>query len=479
MYKVTIGLEVHCELKTISKVFSTAPNTYSETPNINIEALDLAFPGTMPVVNEKAVTLALKTALALNCKTTSLVIFDRKNYFYPDLAKGYQITQATIPMGKDGFLIVNVNGKDKKVYIKQLHLEEDTASLDHYDDYSLLDYNRSGIPLIEVVSEPCLHSSDETIAFLEALRSVFLYCEVSEAKSDKGQMRCDVNISLNKKDSAKLGVKVELKNINSFNNVKEAIEYEIKRQQTLLNKGKKVVMETRRFDSDTRKTYSMRTKALAVDYKHFIDPNLPIIKLDNNLKETLKKSIPKLQHERILLYMNEYQLSRYDATILVKYKEVADFFEEAITYYKDYKEIANWVNGLILSHLNKYQLTINELFLKPKMLVELIKEVAQKKISLKQAKEVLYQSLDECKSPLDLIKQANISQISDDDELRSLMVEVLTTNQEAVSKYISSRRGNMLDFFVGQIMKKTKGKADPVITYRILKEELAKIIKNK
>lgn len=479
MYKVTIGLEVHCELKTISKVFSTAPNTYSETPNINIEALDLAFPGTMPVVNEKAVTLALKTALALNCKTTSLVIFDRKNYFYPDLAKGYQITQATSPMGKDGFLIVNVNGKDKKVYIKQLHLEEDTASLDHYDDYSLLDYNRSGIPLIEVVSEPCLHSSDETIAFLEALRSVFLYCEVSEAKSDKGQMRCDVNISLNKKDSAKLGVKVELKNINSFNNVKEAIEYEIKRQQTLLNKGKKVVMETRRFDSDTRKTYSMRTKALAVDYKHFIDPNLPIIKLDNNLKETLKKSIPKLQHERILLYMNEYQLSRYDATILVKYKEVADFFEEAITYYKDYKEIANWVNGLILSHLNKYQLTINELFLKPKMLVELIKEVAQKKISLKQAKEVLYQSLDECKSPLDLIKQANISQISDDDELRSLMVEVLTTNQEAVSKYISSRRDNMLDFFVGQIMKKTKGKADPVITYRILKEELAKIIKNK
>ena len=475
MYKVTIGLEVHCELNTISKVFSTAPNTYSETPNINIEALDLAFPGTLPVINEKAVLLALKTALALNCKTPDRVIFDRKNYFYPDLPKGYQITQVTDPMGKDGYLMINVDGRDKKVSIKQLHLEEDTASLDHYDDYSLLDYNRSGIPLIEVVSEPCLHSSDETIAFLEALRSVFLYCKVSEVKSDKGQMRCDVNISLNKKDSSKLGVKVELKNINSFNNVKEAIEYEIKRQQSLLDNNKPIIMETRRFDSETMKTYSMRTKKEAVDYKYFIDPNLPIIKLDNKLKETLKKSIPKLQYERILLYMKDYQLSRYDATILAKYKEVADFFEEAITYDNDYKEVANWVNGVILSHLNKYQLTIDQIFLKPKMLIELIKLVNQQKISQKQAKEVLYQSLDECKSPIDIIKQTNLSQLSNEEEIRKLIFDVLEANPDAVSKYISSRRDNMLDFFVGQIMKITKGKANPVITFRILKEEINKI----
>ncbi|MFA7514842.1 MAG: Asp-tRNA(Asn)/Glu-tRNA(Gln) amidotransferase subunit GatB, partial [Bacilli bacterium] len=428
MYKVVIGLEVHCELKTKSKVFSSAPNTYDVTPNINVSPVDVAFPGVMPVTNKGAVELALKTALALNCDIADELIFDRKNYFYPDLPKGYQITQNTKPLGVNGILIINVDGHDKTVNIKQLHLEEDTASLDHFDNYSLLDYNRAGIPLIEIVTEPCLNSSREAVLFLEALRSVFLYCDVSEAKSDKGQMRCDVNISITKSEAETLGTKVELKNINSFNNVKDAIEYEVKRQTELLKSGKKVLMETRRFDDDKRKTYSMRTKVEATDYKYFIDPNLPAFPIASSWLTTIKKTIPMLQYERINKYMNEYELSRYDATILVKDKKVADFFENTLKYSNNYKTIVNWVNGIILSHLNKYELTMDDLYITPLMLIELINQVDSKVISNKQGKEVLYQALEKKQSPIDIIKTLDIKQIQDDSYIKEVVTEVLTEN---------------------------------------------------
>ncbi|MDD2489722.1 MAG: Asp-tRNA(Asn)/Glu-tRNA(Gln) amidotransferase subunit GatB [Bacilli bacterium] len=474
MYKVVIGLEVHCELKTKAKVFSMGPNIYSEEPNINVATIDLGFPGVLPVVNKTAVEYAIKTALALNCTIPNELVFDRKNYFYPDLPKGYQITQFNKTIGSNGVLIINVDGEDKKVFIKEMHLEEDTASLDHYGSYSLLNYNRAGVPLIEVVTEPCLHNSEEVVTFLEALRSIFLYCDVSEAKSDKGQMRCDVNISLMKDDSKELGTKVELKNINSFNNVKDAIEYEIKRQAEMLDNGEKVIMETRRFDDNKRKTYTMREKVEAVDYKYFMEPNIPIIKIKKDWVNEIKTTIPMLQYERIQLYMNEYGLSRYDATILVKDKEVADFFEKAITYDDDYKKITNWINGVVLGHINKYGLRINEIFITPKMLVELIKLVEDKTISIKQGKEVFYQALQEKKEPIDIVKSANMSQIQDEDYLLKIALEVINENKEVVTEYLNGR-DNVLDYLVGQVMKKTKGKANPAKASEILKTEIKKL----
>ena len=305
MYKVVIGLEVHCELKTVSKNFSGSRNEYSSLPNSNVATVDLGFPGVLPVANKEAVKKALKMALALNCETPDVITFDRKNYFYPDLPKGYQITQMHKPVGINGYVMINVDGEDKKVLIHDTHLEEDTASLDHFGNYSLIDYNRSGIPLLETVTEPCLHSAKEAIAFLETLRSMFLYCDTSEARSDKGQMRCDVNISLMKEDATELGTKVEMKNINSFNNVKEAIEYEIKRQTEVLESGGKVIQETRRYDDEDKKTYSMRQKVDAIDYKYFVEPNIPPVKVTSEWLEEIRNEIPMLQYERINLYMNE------------------------------------------------------------------------------------------------------------------------------------------------------------------------------
>ena len=326
MYKVVIGLEVHCELKTKSKNFSGAKNDYSSIPNSNIAPVDLGFPGILPVVNKEAVKKALKMAIALNCKTPDEIIFDRKNYFYPDLPKGYQITQMHKPVGVDGYVMINVDGVDKKVLIHDTHLEEDTASLDHFGTYSLIDYNRSGIPLLETVTEPCLNSAKEAIAFLETLRSMFLYCDTSEARSDKGQMRCDVNISLMDENATELGTKVEMKNINSFNNVEKAIMYEIQRQTEILNSGGKIIQETRRYSDEDNCTYSMRSKVDAIDYKYFIEPNIAPVKVTDEFINEIKETIPMLQYDRINLYMTKYMLSRYDSTILVKEKGVSDYF---------------------------------------------------------------------------------------------------------------------------------------------------------
>lgn len=266
MYKVVIGLEVHCELETESKNFSTAKNTFSENHNENVMPVDLGLPGILPVLNKEATRKSLKMAMALNCTNPDEVIFDRKNYFYPDLPKGYQITQVTKPMGINGYVDFLVNGEEKRALIHQIHLEEDTASLEHFSKFSLLDYNRAGIPLIEIVTEPCLSNADEAVAFLETVRQMILYCEVSEADSKKGQMRCDVNVSLMKEDAIKLGTKVEMKNINAFSTVRSSIEYEIKRQTALLENGEKVLQETRRYSEEDSKTYAMREKVDAVDY---------------------------------------------------------------------------------------------------------------------------------------------------------------------------------------------------------------------
>lgn len=471
MRKVVIGLEVHCELKTVTKNFSASKNEYTSIPNIHVTPVDLGLPGILPVVNMEAVKKALKTAMALNCTNPDEVLFDRKNYYYPDLPKGYQITQVTKPMGKNGYLKIVMPDYEKDILIHQLHLEEDTASLDHYPAYSLIDYNRSGIPLIEIVTEPCISNALEAVKFLETLRDVFIYCEVSEADSKKGQMRCDVNISLT--DSDKLGTKVEMKNINSFSSVKAAIEYEIKRQNEVLDKGEKVIQETRRFDEETMKTYSMREKVDAVDYKYFIEPNMPPVKLTKEFLDDIRKEIPKLQYERYHQYTNEYELSEYDSNVLVKDKDIADYFEELISYGIKPKEACSWVTTVILGSLNKLNTDLEGLFITSKMLSEVIKLTLDNKISVGNAKKVLYRAMDEKVDPIKIIEKEHLRQIDDESVLVKLVNEALDEHEDIVLQFKEGKE-YVTNYFVGQVMKKTKGQASPVKTLEIIKEEIKK-----
>ena len=470
MYKVTIGLEVHCEVKTNSKNFSSARNTYSEYPNENVDTIDIGLPGILPVANKEAFRKSLMMALALNCKTPDIVMFDRKNYYYPDLPKGYQITQMEKPVGVDGYVMINVNGEDKKIGIHDIHLEEDTASMEHFSDYSLIDYNRAGVPLLETVTTPSIHYADEAIAFLETLKGIFLYTGVSEARTDRGQMRVDVNISLSKDDT--LGTRTEMKNINSFNNVRLAIETEIKRQTEVLENGGIILQETRRFDEEKMETFPMRSKVDAVDYKYYIEPNIPPIKIDDSWIEEIKKEIPMLQFDRVEKYMNEYNLSRYDSEIIVKDKSVSDYFEETIELGCNPKSSANWITSVILGHLNKNDLKINDIYLTPKMLVELINMVDSGKISSKQSKQVFTKCLEENKVPSKVVKELGMTQITDDKTIRDIVVKVLDEHPDLIEDH---RKGkNTFDFFVGQVMKATRGQANPGITASIIREEIEK-----
>ncbi len=471
MYKVVIGLEVHCELDTVSKNFSAAPNKFSEYPNENVATVDLGLPGILPVANKEACRKALLTALALHCKAPDEVIFDRKNYFYPDLPKGYQITQNTKPMGINGYLDIMVNGKMKRVDIHDLHLEEDTASLEHFPKYSLIDYNRSGVPLIEIVTEPCMESADEAVQFLEDLRDVFLFLGVSEAKSNYGQMRCDVNISLMEENATKLGTKVEMKNINAFNNVRAAIEYEIKRQSEVLSSGGKVVQETRRIAEDG-KTYSMREKVDALDYKYFIEPNIPSTPLTEEYIEKLRSSLPELKLDRYLKYIEKYNMSDYDAGVLSKERPISDYFEEVLSYGSDVELSVNFVTTTVLGTLNKLEISLEDFFITPKMLSEVITLVRDGKISLDHARKILYQAIDEKVDPNELIKKQNLHQINDEGELLKLITEIMDDNLEIVRQYVEDGNRSAVNFFIGQTMKRSNRQANPNKSMEIIKEEL-------
>lgn len=472
-YDVTIGLEVHCQVKTNTKMFSPSLNNYEEFANGNITEIDLAFPGVLPLVNYEAVKKSVKMALALNCNVPEKMYFDRKNYYYPDLPKGYQITQMHDPVGTNGYINIFVGDEIKRIGIHDIHLEEDTASLDHYDNYSLIDYNRAGVPLLETVTEPCIHSGDEALAFLDALRKIFIYCDISEARTDRGQMRCDVNISLAPKGSKEFGTKVEMKNINSFANVKAAIEYEIKRQTEALNNGEKILQETRRYDDVENKTYRMREKVEGVDYKYFVEPNIPPYNLKKEFVDEIRKTIPMLQFERINKYMQEYGVSRYDATVIVKDREVAEYFEECIKLGINHKTCANWITSIILAYLNKTETTIEDLYLTPEMLKEIVKLIEEGKISSKQAKEVFYKVVEERKEPSKIIDELGIKQTSDDGAIRDIVVGILDSNAKLIEEY-KGGRSNVLDFFVGQVMKATRGQANPMMTTTIIKEEIDK-----
>ena len=483
MYKVLIGLEMHCEIsKTNTKVFSSARNSFDSMPNSNIRPLDMAFPGTLPVVNKEAVKKALMASIILGCKQPEYLYFERKNYYYPDLPKGYQITQETkpAPVGIYGSLKYECNGEFKTIRINNIHLEEDSGRLDHYNDYSLIDYNRAGIPLLELVTEPDFRTSEEAVSFLETMRSIYQYADISEADSKKGQIRCDVNISimdenLDENDPSNWGTKVEIKNVNSFGGVRNAIEYEIKRQIELKENGTYDEMEqqTRRWDEESGTTIYMRSKVDAIDYKYFVEPNIPKFKISNEWLEEIKKSIPVLAVERKEKYINEYGLSNYDASILVKEKALADYFEECISYDVNPKDAANWITSVILGFTNKFELNINDIFVNPNMLADLIKLVNNKTISSKQAKEVLYEALTEAKTPVDLVKEKGLKQIGSEDEILNVVKEVLSEHPEAIDDYKSGHT-NIADFLVGQVMKKTRGQANPAMARSMMLDQLQK-----
>lgn len=471
-YKAVIGLEMHCELKSNSKVFSSAKNSYSKTPNENVRPVDMAFPGTLPVVNKKSVRDALMMAMVLNCQTPEYMFFDRKNYYYPDLPKGYQITQMTSPVGINGHIEIECDGKMIPVDIHDIHLEEDAASLDHLYDTSLIDYNRAGVPLLELVTEPCLHSAKEAVAFLEHMRSTYKYCDVSEADSKKGQIRCDVNVSIMDEDATEFGTRVEVKNINSFGGVHDAIQYEIKRQSKLKDEGRydEVTQETRRWDEESMSTIRMRSKEDAIDYKYFVDPNLPKFKISKEWLEEIKQDIPMLSLERKAMYIEKYGLSEYDASVIVKEKEIANYFEECLALGIDAKTASNWITVNIVGELNREEIELKDFYITPTYLKQIIDPLTKGTISSKQAKEIFFKSLEEKKEPQTYIS-SDMAQISDENELTKIIKEILDNNPSQIEQY-KSGKDNLFDYFVGQVMKNTRGKANPVLTKDILKKEL-------
>ena len=481
-YIAMIGLEMHCEVsETKSKVFSSAENSYKKTPNVNIRPLDMGFPGTLPVVNKEAVRMALMTSMILGCKQPEYMYIERKNYYYPDMPKNFQITQETkpIPVGIYGKLDYECNGEMKSVRINNFHLEEDAASQDHYSTYSTIDYNRAGVPLLELVTEPDFRSADEAVAFLETMRSIYQYAGISEADSKKGQIRCDVNVSIMEADKdindpKNWGTKVETKNVNSFSGVRDTINYEIKRQIEAKEDGTYDEMEqqTRRWDEESMTTIYMRSKVDAIDYRYFVEPNIPKYKLSKEWLDEIRKSIPRLALERKHEYINNYGLSDYDATILVKEKAVSDFFEEVIKLGSDPKIASNWVTSVILGHMNKNDLKISDLYITPNMLHDLIKMVDEGKISSKQSKEIFYKVLSDKKEPKVLVEELGMKQIGDDNTIRELVCKVLDEHLDLIEEHRKGR--NVFDFFVGQVMKATRGQANPSMTAQIIREEIEK-----
>ena len=463
-YKAVIGLEFHCEMKSNTKVFSNARNSFSKVANENVAPVDMAFPGTLPVVNKTCVKKALMMSMILNCKQPEYMEFDRKNYYYPDLPKGYQLTQFFNPVGVDGKIEIDVNGTKKEVLIHDIHLEEDAASLDHYYNTSTIDYNRAGVPLLELVTEPCLHSADEALAFLEHVKSIYEYTDISECDTKKGQIRADVNVSIMDEDATEFGTKVEVKNVNSFDAIRKTINYEIKRQSELKDAGRydEVVQETRRWDDESGTTIHMRSKADAIDYKYFTEPNIPKFRITKELLDEVRSKIPVLAHERKEKYINEYGLSDYDAGVLTKDKKISDYFEECVSLKCDPKSACNWITTRVLGELNKSEENnIDDLYIRPNMIVELVTLVNDKKISSDQAKKVFTKMLEENLTPKEIVKKYDMEVIEDAGLIESLVNEVISENAKAIEDYHNGRT-NMLDYLVGQVMKKSKGKANPV-----------------
>ena len=470
MTKLVIGLEMHAEMKSTTKVFSPSSNVYNKMANLNINEIDLAFPGFMPSLNEECVKKAVEMALILKCDVAKYMIFDRKNYYYPDLPKGYQITQNTRPVGINGNLEVSLNGSKFNVEILDIHLEEDAAALDHLPTFSLIDYNRAGVPLLETVTAPCMHSADEAIAFLETMCRIYKYTGISEADTKKGQIRCDVNVNLMDDNGNYITPKVEIKNVNSLANVKLAILYEEKRQLESLKNNEPLYQETRRFDETSGTTVHMRSKADAIDYKYFVEPNIPPYEITDEFVENIRKTIPVLADIRKDNYMNNLGLDEYNANILIKDINIANYFEKCVEVGIKPIIAANYINGIITSYINEKDININDFYLKPEYLKQINDAKESGILSSKGVKEVFYKSLEEEKEPKNFISKED-AQVSDENLIESIIDRILSSHEKEILEYKNGRT-NIFDFFVGQVMKETRGKANPIITKDLLHKKL-------
>lgn len=470
MTKLVIGLEMHAEMKSTTKVFSPSSNVYNKMANVNINEIDLAFPGFMPSLNEECVKKAVEMALILKCDVAKYMIFDRKNYYYPDLPKGYQITQNTRPVGINGNLEVSLNGSKFNVEILDIHLEEDAAALDHLPTFSLIDYNRAGVPLLETVTAPCMHSADEAIAFLETMCRIYKYTDISEADTKKGQIRCDVNVNLMDDNGNYITPKVEIKNVNSLANVKLAILYEEKRQLESLKNNEPLYQETRRFDESSGTTIHMRSKADAIDYKYFVEPNIPPYEITDDFIENIRKTIPVLADIRKDNYMNNLGLDEYNANILIKDINIANYFEKCVEVGIKPIIAANYINGIITSYINEKDININDFYLKPEYLKQINDAKESGILSSKGVKEVFYKSLEEKKEPKNFISKED-AQVSDENLIESIIDRILSSHEKEITEYKNGRT-NIFDFFVGQVMKETRGKANPIITKDLLHKKL-------
>ena len=471
-FEPVIGLEIHVELKTKSKMFSSAPVTYGKEANTQTAPLDLGFPGTLPVVNKQAVIDAIRVSNALHMSIDHELHFDRKNYFYSDLPKGYQITQDRRPIGSHGYLEIVVNGEKKRIGIQRLHMEEDTCKQLHFKNFTLLNYNRAGTPLIEIVSEPEIRSGEEAMKYVEMIRSIVVFSEVSDGKMEEGSLRCDVNVSIRPVGTKEFGTKVEVKNINSITYVKNAIDFEVKRQQEVIESGGKVIQETRRYDDETRTTIAMRLKTDSVDYKYFPEPNIIPIKLSDEFVNDAIASCPELAESKKERYLNEFKLNDYDASLLVSDKDISVYYDNCAKLTKQYKILANWINVDVLSYLNKNNCTINEFPLSPEQLVSLIAIIEKNEVSSNQAKSIFNKMVEE---KCDAQKARQIlgisSQISDESFIKNVIKEVLDENPQSIKDY-KEGKDRALGFMVGQVMKKTQGKVNPKMTSEMLLKEL-------
>ncbi|MFC1698442.1 Asp-tRNA(Asn)/Glu-tRNA(Gln) amidotransferase subunit GatB [Candidatus Omnitrophota bacterium] len=473
MYKTVIGLEVHVQLDTQTKCFCGCLNRFGQRPNTSVCPVCLGLPGSLPVLNEQALQLALKAALALNCRVAKLIKFDRKNYFYPDLPKNFQISQFDLPVSTDGWLEI-VSGQSKaKIRIRRAHLEEDAGKLVHPEKQhtSLVDFNRCGTPLLEIVSEPDLTSAQQAYDYLSALKAILEYLEVSDCNMQEGSLRCDANISVMPQEAQSLGEKVELKNMNSFKGVKAALEHEIQRQIELLENNEKVVPETRLWDVEKNLTVSMRSKEQAHDYRYFPEPDLVPFVLDDEYIQKIRESLPELPQQRAQRFISDYQIPEYDAAVLTSDKYLAEYFEQCVRFYPKPKVVSNWLMTELLAQLNSRNLQARNLPIKPESLVAVFQMIDQGIISGKIAKEILPEMLDTKKEAGQIVQDKGLRQISDSGELEEIIQKVIAENPKPVSDYYQGQDKAFM-FLIGQIMRHSRGKANPKIINQILKTEL-------
>lgn len=473
-YETVIGLEVHAQLLTKSKLFSGDSASFGGEPNTHISPITLAHPGTLPKLNKKAVEYAIKIGLACQCSITRVNYFARKNYFYPDLPKGYQLSQHTTPICRGGYVAIRTGG-EKKIPLNRIHLEEDAGKSLHDADpeNTSVDYNRAGVPLIEIVTEPALSSAEEAYAFLTELRMLLRYLEICDGNMEEGSMRCDANISIRKKGVTALGTKVEVKNLNSIRNVKKAIEYESKRMIELLETGKSIIQQTRSFDASNGTTFPLRTKEEANDYRYFADPDLTPFSVTDDMLENIKSMLPALPEERVHQYIQQLQLSEYDARVIAEEKEFADYFEQLVQHTINYKAAANWMLGPVKSYLNETNISITSFSIPPPAIAELIFLIDEGKLNFSVASTKIFSYLinKPDQSPMEIAGSLNLIQDSDEDNVTAWVNEVLTKMPEKVVEYKKGKKG-LIGLFVGEVKKVSKGKADPKLTNDILLKKL-------